>query len=527
MQENVSEFFSEVRSALRFRWYGMILAWIICLVGWSRVMTMPNVYESRARFYVDTTSVIERVLDDQIIAADVEEQINYIRESLLGRDTLEAVIDEVGLGSASATSAERDALIARLQDRIRIESTGGDYNTPDNIFSITYEDVDRESAGQVVRSLLDTFVETTIGENRRSSELAGSFLNERVAEYEARLAQAEEALAAFKRENADRLPGAEGDYYERMRAENDALAAANRQMRLLESKRAELVEQLEELSQVVAGGEQDNELPANSIDARIRDYQTQLDIALLQYTERHPDVIRLRETVEQLTAQRAEQLRSLGLEETDVELYTLGANPVRQAAEIELNETQVEIATLRADIEDRTQRVRDFQGLINELPQVEAQLAQLNRDYEVIYDQYLELVRTREQQTLTQSVNDTEQTEFRIIDPPVAPQNPVGPNRLAYYAMVLFGAIAVACGLCYYCAQLWPVFGRSRTLRQVTELPVLGAVTHAWKERQLVAVRAATTSYIAAFGVLLIIFAGLAGFELFGAGISSMSGDAS
>ena len=103
MQENVSEFVSEIRSALRFRWYGMILAWIICLIGWSRVMMMPNTYESRARFYVDTTSVIERVLDDEINTPEVEGQINYIRESLLGRDTLGAVIDEVGLGSPAAT----------------------------------------------------------------------------------------------------------------------------------------------------------------------------------------------------------------------------------------------------------------------------------------------------------------------------------------------------------------------------------------------------------------------------------------
>lgn len=527
MQENVSEFVSEIRSALRFRWYGMILAWIICLIGWSRVMTMPNTYESRARFYVDTTSVIERVLDDEINTPEVEGQINYIRESLLGRDTLGAVIDEVGLGSPAATSAQRDAMIAVLRQRIELESTGGDYNTPDSIYSITYQNTDRESAALVVSTLLDTFVATTLGENRRNSELTGSFLDERVAEYEERLALAEEALAAFKRENADRLPGAEGDYYERMRTENDELADATREMRLLESKREELETQLEELSQVVAGGEQNNDLPANSIDARIRDYQTQLDIALLQYTDRHPDVMRLRETVEQLKTQRLEELRRLGIEETDVEIYTLGANPVRQAVEIELNDTMVEIATLRADIEDRTARVSDFQGLINELPQVEAQLVQLNRDYEVIYDQYLELVRTREEEAIRQSVDDTEQAAFRIIDPPVIPQSPVGPNRLAYYIMILVGAIAVACGLCYYCAQLWPVFGRSRTLREVTELPVLGAVTHAWKEQQVMAVRSAMTSYVAAFSVLLIVFAGLAGFELFGSGIGLLSGNGS
>ena len=418
-------------------------------------------------------------------------------------------------------------MIGVLRQQIRLDSTGGDYNTPDSIYSITYQDIDGESAALVVSTLLDTFVETTLGENRRNSELTGSFLDQRVSEYEQRLVEAEEALAAFKRENADRLPGAEGDYYDRMRNENDELADANRDMRLLESKREELQAQLDELSQVVAGAEANNDLPANSIDARIRDYQTQLDIALLQYTERHPDVIRLSETVEQLKEQRSEELRRLGIDETDVEIYSLGTNPVRQAVEIELNETMVDIATLRADIEDRTTRVAEFQSLIGELPQVEAQLEQLNRDYDVVYDQYLELVRTRETEAIRQSVDDTDLAAFRIIDPPVVPQNPVGPNRLGYYVMVLFGAIAVACGLCYYCAQLWPVFGRSRKLREVTELPVLGAVTHAWKEQQVHAVRAATTTYVAAFSVLLIVFAGLAGFELFGAGFESLLGNGS
>ena len=467
------------------------------------------------------------MLDSQINVAEVEGQINYIRETLLGRDQLEAVIDEVGLGSPSASTGERDALIAQLQGQIQIQSTGGDWDTPDNIYSIAYQNTDRNAAALVVRTLLDTFVESTLGENRRSGETVGRFLDDRVSEYEHRLGVAEEALAAFKRENADRLPGAEGDYYQRMRAENDALADRNRDLRLLVSKRNELQAQLEELSQVVAGGDQNSDLPANSIDARIRDYQSQLDVALLQYTDRHPDVIRLRETVAQLKEQRAQELRRLGLEETDVELFTLGANPVRQAVEIELNDTLVEIATLRADIEDRTQRVSDFQGLIDELPQVEAQLAQLNRDYEVIYDQYLELVRTREQQQLTRNAADTEQTDFRIIDPPVAAQNPVGPPRMTYYAMVLFGAIIAACGLCYYCAQLWPVFGRSRTLRQVTELPVLGSVTHAWKEQHQLAMRSATVSYVAVLGVLLILFAGIAGFEMFGSGIESLTGSAS
>src|SRR5690606_26957135 len=233
------------------------------------------------------------------------------------------------------------------------------------------------------------------------------------------LEQAEQALAQFQRENAGKLPGSEGNYFERMQREREALDQTARTLRLTQARRERLRQQLtSEAPLLVEDSSASREPPANSIDARIRDQRAELDRLLLQYTERHPEVVARREALERLEAQRAEQLRALGISNADMQLSTLGANPVYQALQIALNEVEAEIATLEADIRDRERRLEELQALIDEVPGVEAELARLNRDYNVINDQYQALIRSRETQQLSEQASATDQVEFRVLNPP-------------------------------------------------------------------------------------------------------------
>jgi len=520
MQEVLNHILSEIRSALRFRWYGMFVAWIGCLAGWTFVAAMPDVYEATSRVYVDTSSALEPVLRDQIAVQNVEANLLYVTEALTGRDLLETVIRDVELdrpAGGQLTYAQHEALLERLQTEIVITSTASrEYGAPANIYDISYRHSERAKAVGVVSTLLNALMQDTLDANRSGSDTAERFLDDRVAEYEQRLQQAERALAEFKKQNADRLPGAEGDYFERMQTENEGLAAARRELRVLEAKRAQLVQQLSQQRQVSPDTDAalDN-LPPNSIDARIRDYQADLDEKLLDYTERHPDVIALREALVTLTARRDEQLAALGLDGSESELASLGANPVYQALQINLNDTEVEMATLRTDVEDRRQRLVELQGLIDEVPEVEAQLARLNRDYDVVYEQYVELVRSRETQGITRAANDVDHVDFRIINPPLASPDPVDPPRMALYALVLLGSLAAGGALCYVLSQLRPVFTGSTSLREVTGLPVLGVVTDGWLER----VRGERAGHVARFSgalvALVLVFVGVLALEMF------------
>lgn len=530
MQEFLQLVLAEVRSAWRFRWHGVIVAWSVGLLGLGVVAWLPNVYEASATVYVDASSELSPLLTNRIVAPDIATHLAYVRQALLGRDYLERVAADNGLDAGVVTTADREIMLQELLEDIVIEAAPATLganarSATSNIFNIRFREERPQVAVGVVRSLMDLLIENTLGANREGTDMAARFLDERIAEYEARLEQAEQALAEFQRANSGRLPGSEGSYFQRMQREREVLEQTRRDLRLARSRRDRLQQQLTSEAPLMSEDPSLTREPnPNSIDARIRDNRAELDRLLLQYTDRHPEVIALRESLERLEVQRAEQLRELGLVDTDQQLSALGANPVYQAVQIALNEVEVEIATLEADVADREQRLADLQALIDEVPAVEAELARLNRDYDVVYDQYQALIQSRETQQLSERASATDQIEFRVLNPPRAEIEPVAPPRLLMLAAVLVASLAAGGGLAYILAQLRPVFSNARALREVSGYPVIGMVSvflsphHAWQRRMELA------SFSAAIACLVLVIGGVAVYELVGPGVHSLLG---
>ena len=376
----------------------------------------------------------------------------------------------------------------------------------------------------MVTSLLNLLIEDTLGASRQNTDTVERFLDERIHEYENRLQEAEQALADFQKEHSERLPGTEGSYFQRIQREREVLAEKQRELRLAQSKRAGLIEQLNSETPVLpidSGGTR--EPPPNSLDARIRDYRTQLDSLLLQYTEKHPDVIAVREALDRLEAQRAEQLRALGVDNPNSEISDLETNPIYQAVRIDLNQVEVEIATLEADVKDRQTRLSELQALIDEVPEVEAELSRLNRDYDVIRDQYQALIQSRETQLLSRKASDSDQVDFRVLNPPRATSQPVAPRRLMLLTAVLAAAFGAGGALCYLLAQIKPVFSSGAALRETLGLPVLGTVSRISISRKAkLARRFALVSFAGAMMILVAIFGAVVLVEIAGPGLHSV-----
>jgi polysaccharide chain length determinant protein (PEP-CTERM system associated) len=529
MHELLHTVLSEIRSGWRFRWYGAAVAWLSALLGWLWVTWQPDIYEASARVYVDTSSVLRPLLNDRIVPSDITTRLLYVRQALLGRDYLERVAADNGLVSAAASATDRDAVLLDLSTSIMIDAAPASRDTRENsssIFSISFRHQSPATATGVVESVMNFLIEDTHGADREGTDIAGRFLDERILEYENRLEKAEQALADFQKENSERLPGSEGSYFERIQREREGIAERRRELSLAESRRDGLQKQLTSEAPVLTSDTAaTREPPPNSLDARIRDYRAQLDRLLLDYTERHPDVIAVRDALARLEEQRTEQLRSLGITDPDSQLSGLGSNPVYQAVRIALNEVDVEIATLLADLRDREQRLSELQALIGEVPEVEAELARLNRDYAIIRDQYQLLIQSRETQLLSRKASDSDAPEFRILNPPSAGPTPVAPRRLFLLAVVLAAALGAGAGLCYVLAQLKPVFSSGAQLRAALGLPVLGTVSRVTASRATqMRNRLVLASFACAMVSLVVVFGAIVVLEVAGPGLRSLFG---
>lgn len=475
MYQTYLEIIRILRSAWRHRLLGLAAAWLFAIVGLVTIAMQKDVYEATARVYVNTASQLRMLLGDQIVDSNVEDQLRYVREALLGRPQLERVAREVGLISEYESPEVVSMVVDRLSSTIQLISTSemsrqNRWRTQqtDDTYFISYHNNDRNVALAVVDKLLKIFVEDTLGAKQTSSKAAGEFLSGQIVEYQTRLQIAESALADFNRKNFDKLPNLQGGYFQRLQAARETMDESRQALNLAQSRLISIEQQMRGEGPRQSLGAQ---LDPNSVESRVLQAQSELESLKLRFTDQHPDVIAASEILESLKG----QLDELYGDTSDLDAPS--NNPVFQALQISRNEILSEIAELTADYEQRRRQVSELESLIGEMPEVEAELARLTRDYDVIHGNYQALLSSLERENLSREVLESEEMEFRIIDPPTADHNPVAPRRGLFTVFVMLVSILGGCAVAYVLGQLKPIVDRVETLRESFQFPVIGFVS--------------------------------------------------
>lgn len=459
----------------RHRRTGIVVAWCAALLGCIVLATQKDVYEASARVYVDTSSQLRLLLDDQIVDSNVDDQLRFVREALLGRPQLERVARETGLLGEGQTPDEVFAQVESLRAQMDIVSVSEaewrrrrNSVQTDDTYIIRYAHTSRTTAITVVDKLLNIIVEDTVGAKQLNSEEAAQFISGQLEDYRNRLQAAESALAEFNRRNFDRLPSLQGDYFQNLQAARAEVEETELELELAKSRLESIEAQIGGVSDSFISGDQ---LDPYSLEARIIEAERELTSLKLRYTDQHPDVIGATELLRRLQSQDRERLSTAGVGGPSV------SNPVSQALAISRNEVLAEIASLSASLRQRNRRVDELQGLIGEMPEVEAERARLNRDYDIIQERYQSLSNSLEREKLSRNVVASEEFEFRVIDPPSASLEPITPNRMLLHLLVFVGSLGLGAGAAFLRTSVTPVFDSTQSLSRALDLPVIGAVS--------------------------------------------------
>jgi polysaccharide chain length determinant protein (PEP-CTERM system associated) len=488
--------FDEVRGAWRFRWIALVSAFILAIIGWAVVFALPDRYQADARVFVDTRTALKPALQGLTIDQNVDAQINYVRQSLLEGPQLERIAKETGVLPDTVTDERmRARILDNLSDRIILSvfsagNQGDERSTAGTIYSFHYTDPDRDRSLKVVDALLNTFVEQTLGGKREGSEHAQQFLQTQIKDYEQRLSDAEEKLATFKKKNVGLMPSEQGGYFAQLQTEVDAAKKSETDLSIAMSRRDELAKQLHGDSVVSAAGSSaasGGRGAGGGSDtlSRIQETQAKLDELLLKYTDKHPDVIATRATLEELKARRATELDNLRHGDASaVASSGAGNNPVYQSMQLELNKVDVEIAALRRELAQHQSTVADLRQRLNSAPQVEAEYQQLNRDYDVNKAQYTALLESYQKARLGERADNAGSVRFEVVLPPTSPIVPVWPRRTLWLAEIWIVALAAGAGIAYGLHTMRPIVSSVRAINELTGFPVLGVVSVAFPTAQ-------------------------------------------
>lgn len=482
MQEIIAQLLAHIRSTWRYRWYMAMVACPLCISGWILVQVLPDQYEASARVYLDTQSVLRPLLRGLAVDSNVRSEIDLMTKTLLSRPNLEKVTRITDLDLKAKTPDQMSALIDKLSSNIKIEQVP----QARDLYKIKYEDSNPQLAIKVVQALLTIFVESTLGESRKDTDVAQRFLDQQIKEYEARLVESENRLRDFKRQNMGRMPEEGRDFYQNLQSSIGELEQAQLQMREADNRRQELKRQLQD-NEPTAGftAASSGTSMTPELDSRINNLQARLDELLLKFTDQHPDVIAVKRTIEDIQKQKKEVQAAQAKNGQDGVEANAG-NPYQAQMKMALSEAEANLAALKARVTAHQHRVDELKKLVNIIPEVEAQLKQLNRDYNVTKSNYETLLARRESASMSQQMDQTsESVKFRVVDPPYVPPTPSGPNRPLMTSGALVAGIAAGFLFVIFLAQLNPTFDSRRALMEITNLPVLGGVSMIWTDGQM------------------------------------------
>jgi uncharacterized protein involved in exopolysaccharide biosynthesis len=377
-----------------------------------------------------------------------EDRMRTLKHGILARPILERVIREIGLYPDLRN--DLDGAVAQLRRDVEIrlegEVPGG---PPSLLFVVEVRGRDREKVAKAAELLPRLYADMTRAVMQDQARALREVLDSQTAELARQLTADEQKILAFKIAHLDELP----------ESVETSARAAGRAEALIEMRIGTLADARRRRDATLAAvpdAPSEPGLAEAGLDGAARRYAA----ARAAYGDASPDVKRAKREYEEALARRDQGRVAFRKERIEPQLERIAG----------------EVAEDEAALRQLREELARYQKRMEAAPRRAAELAVLSRDYETLKAKYAGTVSRRaDAQTAEALLAADSAGLFRVLQPAIAPEQPVAPDRARLLWMAL--AVALASGLAAAGAAEW----LDRSLRgpedaSVFGVPVLAAI---------------------------------------------------
>lgn len=463
----------------------LFLAW---LAVWGSSWLLAPRYKSGTLILVEQQTMPKDYVTPNV-SDDLQGRLQNITQQILSRTRLLHIIDDLHLYPGALSN--QDEKIERMRKDIEIVLVR---DTGDRVtaFNVYYSSGDPNTAQQTTSELTNLFINENLEVRQQQSEGTTKFLVDQLETARKSLADQEEKVREFKSQHMGELPGQLGTNLQilsglqgQLQSEADAINAAKQQHAYLQT----LVDQYRTLQAApkTADGAPMG-LPA--LDEELDKLKGQLADLSSRYTERHPDVRKLKQQITKTEKMRQQIL--VDLKARSAAAQTDSSNAVSPAPEAlnangtpspmaqiqsQLQSNEFEISNREHAVADLKNKIADYQTRLNQEPIREQQLADLTRGYDQSKATYDDLLKKKNESAMATSMELLQQGErFRIIDPPSLPLKPDFPNRLKFCGIGLAVGLALGAGVVAGFEMLDDRLYSEKEIQEMIPAPVISEI---------------------------------------------------
>jgi polysaccharide chain length determinant protein (PEP-CTERM system associated) len=422
------------------------------------------------------------------VSSSIGERISTISQQVLSRSNLEQIIDQFGLYEDSVGMYQEDK-IDGLRKRIKVNIDHARQGA--EAFSISFTGSEPQRVMRVANTLASYFMDENLKVREAQAIGTSEFLDAELDKTKKRLEEKEQNLAAFRTKYLGGLPDELNTNLrtlDRMQQEVTdkglLLRETNNSISQLDSQISSMAAKKEN-----SGGGNDfqdfdfDEFESEE-DSRLQSAQEQYEALLLRYTEKHPDVKKLKKIIEKLKEnieaekkKKEEEEETSSVEPEDDLLPDMGWDPVaplraqRGQLVAEANNIKNEIAAIQEKMKVYQQRVEDT-------PKRELELQALTRDYGNIQEVYNSLLDRKLEAELSVNMEKKQKGEqFRILDYARLPEKPISPNVKLMFLLSIAGGLGLGGGVLFLKELLnFSVIQRDDQIETELGLPILASI---------------------------------------------------
>lgn len=469
--------------ALRRKWWVLIPFLLTVLAGLAYALITPKIYEAQTLILVQAQKVPQDYVRE-IVSTNVEDRLRTITQQVTSRTNLEKIIQEfklyTGPGDSNIILEEKVELFrASIAIDIARGGSGG------NAFAISFSDRDPKKAMAVTNTLASNFISENL-KIRESQALGTSgFLTDELESVKRRLMEKENRLKIYREKFMGGLPEqlqTNLSILERLQAQLDQLHsnlrdAENRKIIVQQRTTEEQQRRPNARVSLPDQGEEATDFTA---------LKNQLATLEAKYTQKHPDVIRLKKMIEKLKAKETEiDSREAGPNSgTEMERPVL--TEADQALKRQLQDIELEIQNIRAEIRKVNSQVKWYQTKVEETPKREQELLSLRRDYENLKELYDSLLSRKLEAEIAVSMEKKQKGEqFRVIDPAKIPIRPVKPDIRKIILLTLVLGLALGAGMAYLKEYMDTSYKTPDEAEKELDIPILISIPLRHTDREL------------------------------------------
>ena len=473
-----------IDALIRGRWFLIVPLCISLTLGLGMTLTANKTYEASTMILVQPQRVPTSYIRS-VVSSDINQRISTISQQVLSRSNLEQIIDQFGLFEDS-TGMYQEEKISGLRKRIKVRTERARQGAES--FSISFTGSEPQRVMRIANTLASYFMDENLKVREAQAIGTSEFLDSELEKTKKRLEEKEQKLAAFR---AKYLGGLPDELETNLRTLDRMQKQATDKAMLLRDVNnsiSQLDSQISSMASSGGSGMGGNDFLNFDIDESMEEDDSALQAAqanyealLLRYTEKHPDVKKLKRIIEKLKKDREaamemeEEQPSAELEE-DI-LPDMGWDPVaplkaqRAQLVVEANNIQAEVSAIQEKMKIYQQRVEDT-------PKRELELQSLRRDYGNIQDIYNSLLDRKLEAELSVNMEKKQKGEqFRILDYARLPEKPISPNVKMMFLLSVAGGLGLGGGVLFLKELLsFSVIRRDDQIETELGLPILASI---------------------------------------------------